>query len=150
MGGREGGREVLVATVDVVGLQLRFGMDEEMVTVLEGHWSPKIVDCQMHYGWEVVHPLPPTHYCPPLCPNLVTRDCARSRSLLARTHERGPSCLNPTRVRTDRKQRRCRWLCSSRPRLERAAKAKVCDACWRRLHRSRACMRDLPPLAAFV
>jgi len=33
-------------------LQLRYGLDEEMMAVLEAHWSPKVVDCEMHHGWE--------------------------------------------------------------------------------------------------
>jgi len=41
-------------------LQLRFGLDDEMLAVLEGHWSPKVVDNEMHYGWEVSCILIPT------------------------------------------------------------------------------------------
>ena len=33
-------------------LQLRFGMDDETMGVLEAHLSPKVVDCEMLHGWE--------------------------------------------------------------------------------------------------
>ena len=33
-------------------LQLRFGMDDETMAVLEAHLSPKVVDCEMLHGWE--------------------------------------------------------------------------------------------------
>lgn len=45
-------------------LQLRFGLDEEMMAVLEAHWSPKVVDNEMLYGWEVGVPCrPPAESC---------------------------------------------------------------------------------------